>query len=157
MFLMNNFNVRVYGLLINAEGQILVSDEREYGMEFTKFPGGGLEYGEGLREGLEREFREECQVGIEIIRHIHTTDFFVKSAFGDSQVIGVYYLVKTAERPRCRFSSRRFDFLERAETDQVFRWLPIADLAEHDLTFEIDRAAWRVFMSEKSHGLKFLT
>ena len=41
------FNVRVYGLLINNQNEVLVSDEQEYGMRFTKFPGGGLEYGEG--------------------------------------------------------------------------------------------------------------
>jgi len=31
-------------------------------MQFSKFPGGGLEYGEGLIEGLKREFVEECNV-----------------------------------------------------------------------------------------------
>ena len=36
------FNVRAYGLLVNEANQILVSDEKEYGRLFTKFPGGGL-------------------------------------------------------------------------------------------------------------------
>jgi len=45
---MPRFNVRVYGLLINDRNEILISDEQEYGMQFSKFPGGGLEYGEGL-------------------------------------------------------------------------------------------------------------
>ncbi|HEY0897744.1 MAG TPA: NUDIX hydrolase, partial [Sphingobacteriaceae bacterium] len=48
------FNVRVYGLLINHRQEILISDEEEYGVRFTKFPGGGLEYGEGLLDGLKR-------------------------------------------------------------------------------------------------------
>ena len=43
------FNVRVYGLLNKrAVMRFLISDEQEYGMQFTKFPGGGLELGEGL-------------------------------------------------------------------------------------------------------------
>src|SRR3978361_2267712 len=88
------FNVRVYGLLINDNNEILISDEREYGMRFTKFPGGGLEYGEGLIEGLKREFIEECNAEIEVISHFYTTDFFVKSAFNDSQVISIYYKVR---------------------------------------------------------------
>ena len=50
------FNVRVYGLLINDKNEILISDEQEYGTRFTKFPGGGLEFGEGLIDGLKREF-----------------------------------------------------------------------------------------------------
>src|ERR1700761_2378641 len=88
------FNVRVYGILINDDNQVLISDEEEYGMRFTKFPGGGLEPGEGLIDGLKREFVEECDAEIEVLEHFYTTDFYVKSAFNDSQVISVYYTVK---------------------------------------------------------------
>ena len=38
---MSYFNVRVYGLLINDDNEVLLSDEREFGMDFIKFPGGG--------------------------------------------------------------------------------------------------------------------
>src|SRR3954470_4995518 len=91
---MYKFNVRVYGLLLDDQQRILISDEEEYGIRFTKFPGGGLEYGEGLIDALKREFIEECNAEIEVLEHIYTTDFFVKSAFNDSQIISVYYLVK---------------------------------------------------------------
>ncbi|HEY1007169.1 MAG TPA: NUDIX domain-containing protein, partial [Sphingobacteriaceae bacterium] len=77
------FNVRVYGLLINDGREILLSDEEEYGVRFTKFPGGGLEYGEGLREGLRREFMEECLAEVEVLDHFYTTDFYIKSAFNE--------------------------------------------------------------------------
>ena len=147
---MSNFNIRVYGILINDKQEVLISDEREYGMEFTKFPGGGLEYGEGLVAGLEREFEEECEANIEIIRHIHTTDTYFKSAFNDSQVLGVYYLVQSKKPLSCRFSKKTFDFEDGKEPDQVFRWVPKDKLDEKDLTFEMDRVAWRVFVSEKS-------
>jgi hypothetical protein len=39
---MKQFNIRVYGLLINDEQQNLLSDEYRSGFAFTKFPGGGL-------------------------------------------------------------------------------------------------------------------
>src|SRR5690606_18891807 len=100
-------------------------------------------------------FNEECGVEIEIRQHIHTTDFFVKSAFNNNQVIGIYYLVRPHGTLHGRFSSRRFDFVDGREVDQVFRWVSIDRLSEQDLTFEMDRVAWSVFMSEKSHGLKF--
>ena len=87
---MSYFNVRVYGLIINHNNEVLVSDEEEYGIRFSKFPGGGLEFGEGLLDGLKREFIEECNAEIEIISHFYTTDFFEKSSFNDSQVISVY-------------------------------------------------------------------
>ena len=150
-----HFNIRVYGILVNDEQKVLISDEREYGMEFSKFPGGGLEYGEGLSAGLSREFKEECDVDIAILRHIHTTDVFIKSAFNDSQVIAVYYLVTNKAPLTCRFSDNAFDFEADKTIDQVFRWVPIDKLSESDLTFEMDRIAWRAFLSETSHGLQF--
>ena len=85
----------------------------------------------------------------EILRHIHTTDTFFKSSFNDSQVLGVYYLVKNTNLLNCRFSERTFDFEQGKEPDQVFRWVSVDKLNENDLTFEMDRAAWRVYMSEK--------
>ena len=56
---MKKFNIRVYGILINQNKEILVLDETRNGYSFTKFPGGGLEWGEGFKECLEREFEEE--------------------------------------------------------------------------------------------------
>jgi 8-oxo-dGTP diphosphatase len=72
---MTSMNLRVYGLLINEHNEVLLSDEQEYGMRFTKFPGGGVEYGEGLIDGLKREFMEECNMEIEVLSHFYTTDF----------------------------------------------------------------------------------
>src|SRR6202012_5021571 len=104
------FNVRVYGLLINDRNELLITDEQEYGMRFTKFPGGGLEFGEGLVNGLKREFIEECNAEIEVIEHFYTTDFFVKSAFNNSQVISVYYLVKNISPLILTIKTKVFDF-----------------------------------------------
>ena len=47
------FNLRVYGILINKQQQVLVSDEYIRGMYITKFPGGGLEFGEGIQRAVE--------------------------------------------------------------------------------------------------------
>ena len=53
------FTIRVYGILVNQEKQVLVSDEKIRGEYYTKFPGGGMEFGEGTRDCLKREFMEE--------------------------------------------------------------------------------------------------
>jgi ADP-ribose pyrophosphatase YjhB (NUDIX family) len=133
------FNVRVYGLLINDRNEILISDEQEYGMQFAKFPGGGLEHGEGLIDGLKREFVEECNVEIEVLSHFYTTDFYIKSAFNDSQIISIYYLVKNITPLNLMFKTTPFDFDGESDVLQSFRWVNMADLKPEDVTFPIDR------------------
>ena len=134
------FNVRVYGLLINESNEILITDEQEFGMRFTKFPGGGLEYGEGMTEGLKREFIEECNAEVEVTGHFYTTDFFVKSAFNDSQIISIYYFVEKPESTLdLIIKTTAFDFDGKVEPLQSFRWIKLIDLREDDFTFAIDK------------------
>jgi ADP-ribose pyrophosphatase YjhB (NUDIX family) len=136
---MSYFNVRVYGLLINSNNEVLVSDEEEYGFRFSKFPGGGLELGEGLIDGLKREFVEECQAEIEVLSHFYTTDFYEKSSFNDSQVISVYYLVKEKVPLQLAFKEKIYDFDTVGEVLQAFRWVNIAALSLDEITFRTDK------------------
>ncbi|RNL52532.1 NUDIX domain-containing protein [Pedobacter jejuensis] len=136
---MSYFNVRVYGLLINQHNEVLVSDEQEYGFRFSKFPGGGLEFGEGLIDGLKREFVEECNAEIDVIAHFYTTDFFEKSSFNDSQVISVYYLVKEKAPLQLAFKTKIYDFDGDGEILQAFRWVNINDLSIDTITFKTDK------------------
>lgn len=89
----SRFNIRVYGLWLQ-DGQVLVSEERIKGKSYFKFPGGGLELGEGIADCLKREWMEELGLDIQVLQHVYTTDFFQPSAFDDSQVISIYYLVQ---------------------------------------------------------------
>ena len=134
-----NFNVRVYGLLINERGQVLLSDEEENGFRFSKFPGGGLEFGEGLINALEREFVEECNTEVEITEHFYTTDFFIKSVFNDSQIISVYYIVKPIAELVLNFKEKIFDFDSEGKILQAFRWKDISALVIDDVTFQTDK------------------
>jgi len=136
---MSYFNVRVYGLLVNDQNEVLVSDEQESGFRFSKFPGGGLEFGEGLIDGLKREFIEECQAEIEVLSHFYTTDFYEKSSFNDSQVISVYYLVKEKTPLQLAFKTKIFDFDGEGDVLQSFRWVAINDLDIKEITFRTDK------------------
>lgn len=136
---MSYFNVRVYGLLINGQNEVLVSDEEEHGFRFSKFPGGGLEFGEGLIDGLKREFVEECNAEIDVISHFYTTDFFEQSFFNDSQVISIYYLVKEKAPLQLTFKTKIYDFDEEGEILQAFRWVKIKDLSPDEITFKTDK------------------
>ena len=146
------FNVRVYGLLLNEKRQLLISDELEYGMKFSKFPGGGLEYGEGLLDGLKREFMEECDFGVEILSHFYTTDFYLKSAFDDTQIISVYYLVKNLGAINLPIKTVPFDFdgiKEEGGSLQAFRWIDFDQLKIEDVTFPADQKAVELLLKTK--------
>ena len=144
---MSYFNVRVYGLLINNKNEILLSDERQNGFQFTKFPGGGVELGEGLIAALKREFLEECNLKIEVMDHFYTTDFYEKSVFNDSQVISIYYLVKPLEKLNIAFKSAIFDFSDGVE--QTFRWVNLNVLNAKDVTFKTEKKVISILLKNK--------
>jgi len=133
------FNVRVYGLLINEHNQILLADEEVKGYRFTKFPGGGLEFGEGLKDALKREFMEECHTEVEILEHFYTTDFYVKSAFNDSQIISIYYTVKPLKELNITVRTEMFDFTNTTDELLAFRWKSLEELQPRDVTFPTDQ------------------
>lgn len=137
---MGQFNIRVYGLLINNNKQVLVSDERIKGMHITKFPGGGLEYGEGLIDCIKREFMEETNTAIEVVEHFYTTDFFQASAFHkDHQIISIYYIVKSITELSVPIHSKQFDFKEGTADVEAFRWIELNRISSDELTLPIDK------------------
>ena len=145
---MEYFNVRVYGLLFNDNDELLISDEQEYGMRFSKFPGGGLELGEGLIDGLKREFMEECNLEIEVVSHFYTTDFAVKSAFNNSQIISVYYMVRSITPVNLNIKTIAFDFEGDGDVLQAFRWVPLTTLSVADFEFPTDKRVVELLQNE---------
>ena len=141
------FNIRVYGILINEENQILVSDEFIRGKYYSKFPGGGLEKGEGTRDCLIREFKEEMNLAVEIGDHIYTTDFYQQSAFNpDHQIISIYYYVKALEPIIAPLRTKEFDFDERelaiyAKENEIetFRLINMDSFSAENVTLPIDK------------------
>jgi ADP-ribose pyrophosphatase YjhB (NUDIX family) len=142
----NRFVIRVYGLIVNSSNEVLISDEIQLGMKMTKFPGGGLEYGEGTINCLIREIKEECNnQQIENITHFYTTDFFQNALFyKNHQLISVYYLANLKEPILFPVSQKPFQFEKPENGSQSFRWCRIKDLNEDDITFPIDK-----FVAEK--------
>jgi 8-oxo-dGTP diphosphatase len=144
------FNVRVYGILINEQNELLVTDEYHHGMNITKFPGGGLQFGEGTKDALHREMFEETGSEIEIIRHFYTTDFFQQSAFNPAQqVISIYYLIRPVKPLNIEVKNKPFNFDVAGEGAQIFRWIPLQHLKKTDLTLPIDQFVAGIILDEK--------
>jgi len=144
---MRLFTIRVYGILINDNKQVLVSDEYIRGNYYTKFPGGGLELGEGTRDCLKREFKEEMDLEVEIGEHLYTTDFYQVSAFNpEHQIISIYYMVKALEEIKAPLRDKIFDFDERqlavyndtGETE-TFRFIDWNIFSPERVTLPIDK------------------
>jgi 8-oxo-dGTP diphosphatase len=139
--------VRVYGILMNENKQVLVSDEYIRGEYYTKFPGGGLEIGEGTRDCLKREFMEEMNLQVSIGEHLYTTDFFQISAFNNAhQILSIYYEAIALEPILVPLKIKEFDFDEKQlqvyeKTQQIesFRLVDWEHFSSKQVTLPIDK------------------
>ncbi len=130
------FNVRVYALILHEE-RILLSDEQRGDFRFTKFPGGGLERGEGVRDCIQRELEEEIGLTPAGLEHFYTTEFFQESAFNkEDQIISIYYTATFDDYDAIPTVTASFDF---TNSNPCVRWVQLSELNEHQLTFPIDK------------------
>lgn len=144
----NKFIIRVYGILINEQSQVLISDELIKGHKITKFPGGGLEFGEGTHECVIREFMEETNNEVEVIEHFYTTDYMQVSAYNpEHQIVSIYYLVKPIGSFEIKTTDKIFDFIGGLQHEQSFRWLNLTSVSEKDFTLPIDKIVGKLLQN----------
>lgn len=138
---MSAFTIRVYGLVLSTAKRLLLTHETYMGQSFTKFPGGGLQYGEGTRAALQREFQEEFGLQLSATTQLYTTDFFVESAFHPNmQVVNCYFLMPAVAEAH---------FPHVGADGQILRWVPLAEMHHSLLTFETDRVALEIFFNHQ--------
>ncbi len=127
-----SFNIRIYGLLIE-QNRLLITKELFVDELIYKFPGGGLEFGEGLHDCLIREFKEELNLDIEVVQHIFTQENFIQSAVNpDDQVLMIYYQVK----------AKNFeDFKVKTSDIKELIWKDLDELKAEDLTMPTEQKA----------------
>lgn len=143
--MIKSFNIRVYGVIINEKKQVLVSDERIYNrnMAVTKFPGGGLEFGEGTKDCIIRECKEELNINVEVVDHLYTTDFFQQSAFNDEhQIISIYYVIKPLDSITAAVDNSGPTYPEKV--GEIFRFIDWDFFNEDVMTLPIDKIAVKI-------------
>lgn len=127
-----SFNIRIYGLLIE-QNRLLITKEPFVDELIYKFPGGGLEFGEGLHDCLIREFKEELNLDIEVVQHIFTQDDFIQSAVNpDDQVLMIYYQVKAKNIEEFKVKT--------SDINEVI-WKDLDELKAEDLTMPTEQKA----------------
>lgn len=127
-----SFNIRIYGLLIE-QNRLLITKETFVDELIYKFPGGGLEFGEGLHDCLIREFKEELNLDIEVVQHIFTQDDFIQSAVNpDDQVLMIYYQVKAKNFEEFKVKT--------SDINEVI-WKDLDELKVEDLTMPTEQKA----------------
>lgn len=146
---LRQFTIRVYGILVDAARGVLVADEYQEGQSFTKFPGGGLQLGEGTRECLAREWMEELNQKIEVGDHFYTTDFYQQSAFDpNKQVISIYYLVHPLNNVESNPAILSANDPNKSDATAIFRWISVHEFNEELLTFPIDRLVGKMIKDQ---------
>ena len=94
---MNTINVRVYVAIVK-EKKVFALFEKYAGASLLKFPGGGLEYGEGTIECLQREMDEELNLQLKNVQHFYTQEDFVVSRFRENeQLLTIYYTAEIVD------------------------------------------------------------
>lgn len=89
--MIDKINVRVYVALIQNQ-KVLALQEEYVGEILLKFPGGGLEFNEGVIDCLRRELEEELNIKVKNISHLHTQENFIQSKFRENeQLLSIYY------------------------------------------------------------------
>lgn len=147
---MGNYNIRVYGILINESDQVLVVDECRNNFSFTKFPGGGLQWGEGLVDCLRRECFEEMKQEVEVVRHLYTTDYFQPSVFNkQDQLISVYYQIALKGPVQFNVEEGVYEAGDTEVEQLCFRWVNRMDNSlMSQLTFPVDQLVAKEYLTK---------
>ena len=106
-----------------------------------------MEFGEGTRDCLKREFREEMDLDVRVGEHIYTTDFFQMSAFNPTdQIVSIYYEAYALEPIRAPLRVKPFDFdlqqlkvYEATGETETFRFINWEEFSEETVTLPIDK------------------
>jgi 8-oxo-dGTP diphosphatase len=89
-----SISVGVGAVILGDDGRILLVKHVPKRDDFWggrwMVPGGGLELGETLEEGIAREVEEETNLKVEVLRHVSTLDRIVRE--GDEVKIHVVYV-----------------------------------------------------------------
>lgn len=130
-----DFNIRVTGILVEDEKILLVkqkvSDKRNWSL-----PGGKLEQGETIEQGIIREMKEETGLDVEIIRLLYLCDV----SASNNTLLHISFLLKRVagniELPTNEFESNPIYDVD---------FIPISDLLDYGFSEKFLKLAQNKF------------
>lgn len=116
-----DFNIRVTGILIEDNKILLVkqklSDRRNWSL-----PGGKLEQGETIEQGIIREMKEETGLDVEIIKLLYLCDV----SASDHTLVHITFLLHRADG-KIKLPTNEFESNPISEV----KFVPVSDLSEY--------------------------
>lgn len=135
---MIKFNARCYALIRSNQNRVLVMMERWQGVDLNKFPGGGLELGEGLLECIYREIDEEFQESEHLsYRHLFTPTECFASRFKPNEQLLLNYFTSQALA-----KEELWKLIPRDKNLLGMKWLELKAENAEWFTLESDRKAF---------------
>ena len=116
-----DFNVRVTGVLVENNKILLVKQKVSENRNWS-LPGGKLEQGETLEQGIIREMKEETGLDVEIIRLLYLCDV----SASDNTLLHITFLLKRVDGD-IKLPTNEF------ETNPIYEveFVPIFNLTEY--------------------------
>lgn len=115
------FNVRVTGLLIENDKILIVQQKLSQSREWS-LPGGRLERGESLEQGLKRELKEETGLDVHIERLLYLCDVNAS----DNTILHITFLL-TRKGGEITLPTNEYD----ANPIHDVRFVPIGELTDY--------------------------
>lgn len=149
-----SFNIRVYAIITNNFGEVLISHEHMLDMFMTKFPGGGLEFGEGTIDCLKREAIEEFGQEIEVLEHFYTTDYYQPALYyKNTQLISIYYRAQLSKPGELAVTNGPLPSDAPLGTI-AFQWVKPSMMTNGQMTFPIDKVVMKMLSEMVSTTVK---
>lgn len=146
------FNVRAY-MVVVQDGRVLVSYERLPMGGVMKFPGGGVEWGEGPVAAIRREALEELGQSVTVNALLHVSRKAHISSFDDNQqVLAIHHLTQLDGPVRFEDEGTLEDVFGKGVPmmDQKLGWREVDTLQPQDFHFASDREAWEAWLARRA-------
>jgi ADP-ribose pyrophosphatase YjhB (NUDIX family) len=128
------------------ENKVLLVKSKYKNKEFFLFPGGGLEFGETIKEGAVRETFEETGIKIKIKKLIHVNEYIYKNDW-KKRSINMFFLAEPINKTKINIQTK-----DKGKIKETL-WIDIKDLNKIDVRPKIIAEALKNNFKKKDFSI----